>query len=65
MDPVSYTHLQGCHRNGHAGGGHDGADEQGTVELRAAHGREAVERTVQQGAAHQRNGCLLYTSTMV
>ena len=26
--------LQGCHRNGHAGGGHDGADEQGTVELR-------------------------------
>ena len=48
--------LQGRHRNGHAGGGHDGADEQCTVELRAAHGREAVERTVQQGAAHQRNG---------
>ena len=48
--------LQGRHRNGHAGGRHDGADEQGTVELRAAHGREAVERTVQQGAAHQRNG---------
>ena len=40
--------LQGCHRNGHAGGRHDRADEQGTVELRAAHGREAVQRTVQQ-----------------
>ncbi len=29
--------LQGRHRDGHAGGGHDGADEEGPVELRAAH----------------------------
>ena len=38
--------LQGGHRDGHAGGRHDGADEQRAVERRAAHGREAVEGAV-------------------
>ena len=38
--------LQGGHRDGHAGGGHDGTDEQRTVELRAAHCGKAVEGTI-------------------
>ena len=48
--------LKGCHRDGDAGGCHDGTDKQGTVKLRAAHGGKAIERAVKQGAAHQRNG---------
>ena len=38
--------LQSSHRDGHAGSGHDSADEQRTVELRAAHCGKAVERTI-------------------
>ena len=38
--------LQGSHRDGHAGSGHDGADEQRPVELRAANCGKAVERTI-------------------
>ena len=38
--------LQRSHRDGHAGGGHDGTDEQCPIELRAAHGGEAVEGTI-------------------
>ena len=47
--------LQGCHRNGHAGGRHDGADEQCAVKLRAAHRRKAVECAIQQRTAYQRH----------
>ena len=47
--------LQRCHCDGNAGGCHDGADEQRTVKLRAAHCRKAVERAIQQRAAHQRH----------
>ena len=47
--------LQRGHRDGHAGGRHDGADEEGLIELRAAHGPKAVERAVQQRAARQRH----------
>ena len=35
--------LQGSHGDGHAGGGHNGTDEEGAVELLAAQRREAVE----------------------
>ena len=38
--------LQGSHRDGHAGSGHNGADEQRPVELRAANCGKAVECTV-------------------
>ena len=38
--------LQGGHRDGHAGGGHDGTDEQSPVKLRAAHCCKAVEGTI-------------------
>ena len=38
--------LQGGHCDGHAGGGHDGANEQCPVELRAANCGKAVERTI-------------------
>ena len=38
--------LQGSHRDGHTGSGHDGADEQCSVELRAANCGKAVERTI-------------------
>ncbi len=47
--------LQGGHGDGDAGGRHDGADEEGTVELGAAHRRKAVEEAVEQGAARQRH----------
>ena len=47
--------LQRGHRDRYAGGRHDRADEQRAVKLRAAHGRKAVERTVEQCAAHQRH----------
>ena len=43
--------LQGGHGDGDAGGRHDGADEEGTVELGATHRRKAVEEAVEQGAA--------------
>ena len=39
--------LQSGHRDGHAGSGHDGANEQCPVELRAAHCCKAVEGTIQ------------------
>ena len=39
--------LQRSHRDGHAGGSHDGTDEQCPIELRAAHGGESVEHTIQ------------------
>ena len=38
--------LQGSHRDGHTGSGHNGADEQCPVELRAANCGKAVERTI-------------------
>ena len=38
--------LQGSHRDGHTGSGHNGADEQRPVELRAANCGKAVERTI-------------------
>ena len=38
--------LQGSHRDGHAGGGHNGANEQSPVKLRAAHCCKAVEGTI-------------------
>ena len=38
--------LQGGHRDGHAGGGHNGANEQSPVKLRAAHCCKAVEGTI-------------------
>ena len=38
--------LQGGHRDGHAGGGHNGANEQSPVKLRAAHCCKAVESTI-------------------
>ena len=38
--------LQGGHRDGHTGSGHNGADEQRPVELRAANCGKAVERTI-------------------
>ena len=38
--------LQGSHRDGHTGSGHNGADEQRPVELRAANCGKTVERTI-------------------
>ena len=38
--------LQGGHRDGHTGSGHNGADEQRPVELRAANCGKAVECTI-------------------
>ena len=47
--------LQGGHRDGNAGGGHDRTDEECAVEFRAADLPQAEERAVQQRAANQRN----------
>ena len=46
--------LQGGHRDGNAGGGHDRADEECAVELWAADLPQAKEGTIQQRAAYQR-----------
>ena len=46
--------LQRCHRDGHAGCGHNRADKQCAEEFRAADCRKAVECAVEQRAAHQR-----------
>ena len=47
--------LQRRHRDGDARRRHDGADEEGTVELGAAHRRKAVECAIQQRTAYQRH----------
>ena len=47
--------LQGGHGDGHAGGGHNGTDEESTVELLAAQRREAVEQTIKERAPCQRH----------
>ena len=47
--------LQGGHGDGHTGGGHNGTDEESTVELLAAQRREAVEQTIKERAPCQRH----------
>ena len=46
--------LQRCHRDGHAGCGHNRADKQCAEEFRAADCRKAVECAVEQRTANQR-----------
>ena len=47
--------LQSRHRDGNAGGRHDGANEKRLVKLRAAHGSKPIEDAIKECAARQRH----------